>query len=239
MDEELYLVGNSHIDLSWLWTKSETITEVCPKTFNPVLKLLNDYPFLRFSQSSAQLYEWVEKYHPEMYEQIKDRIRDGRWEVVGGSWTEHNATILCEESMVRQYLFGKQYFMNKFGVDVKVAWLPDTFGFCWTLPQIYKKCGIDYFLTHKLKWQIERMKPPIPFPYHLFWWQSADGSKVLAYHTVGNYVLSLDRPFTDGIILSQLNKMRYVIIIYHYFCHFLPTSRRDSYVYQGCIPLSF
>jgi len=208
MDETIYLTGHAHIDLSWLWPKGETIHKICPVTFSSVLNLMKKYPFLRFSQSSAQIYEWMERYYPEIFEEIRKNINEGRWEIVGGSWSEHNATIPCGESLIRQYLFGKRYFMEKFRVDVKVAWLPDTFGFCWSLPQILKKCGINYFLTYKLKWQLERMKPPIPFPYYLFWWQAPDGSKVLAYHTVGSYNERIDRRYADVLLLAQLEELK-------------------------------
>jgi len=208
LGETIYLTGHAHIDLSWLWTKGETIHKICPVTFSSVLNLMKKYPILKFCQSSAQIYEWMERYYPEIFEEIKRNVKDGRWEIVGGSWTEHNATIPCGESLIRQYLFGKRYFMKKFGIDVEIAWLPDTFGFCWSLPQILKKCGISFFLTYKLKWQIERMRPPIPFPHYLFWWQSLDGSKILAYHTVGSYNERLDRKYADLIMLAQLEELK-------------------------------
>jgi alpha-mannosidase len=213
--EAIYLVSNAHIDLSWLWTKGETIHEVCPRTFSSVIDLLKSYPTLKFSQSAAQIYEWMELYYPTIFKEIKRKVKEGQWEIVGGSWVEHNATLLCEESLVRQYLVGKRYFMKKFGVDVKIAWLPDSFGFCWSLPQVLKKCGIEFFLTFKLKWQIERMKPPIPFPYHVFWWRSADGSRVLAYHTVGSYSEALGRKYVDAILLAQLEELKRVHGIKH------------------------
>ncbi|RLE73383.1 MAG: hypothetical protein DRJ45_00285, partial [Thermoprotei archaeon] len=137
MKDTVFLLSHAHIDLSWLWTKEETIHQICPNTFNSVLNLMDKYPFLIYVQSAAQIYVWMEKYYPKLFEKIRDAVEKGRWEIVGGSWDEHNANILCGESLVRQYLYGKRYFMEKFGVDVKVAWLPDTFGFCWTLPQIY------------------------------------------------------------------------------------------------------
>lgn len=208
MEGKIYLVGNSHIDLSWLWTKGETLHEICPRTFNSVLWMMNSYPLFKFSQSSAQIYEWIEEHYPKIFDEIEKYVKMGQWEIVGGSWVEHNATIPCGESLVRQYLFGKRYFLEKFEVDVKIAWLPDTFGFCWSMPQILKKCGIDFFLTHKLKWQIERMEPPIPFPYYIFWWQSADGSRVLAYHTVGSCSVRLDSQYSDLVLLLQLEILK-------------------------------
>ncbi len=184
---QFYLIGHAHIDLAWLWPVSETMHEVCPLTFRSVLNLMEQYDDFVFAQSSAQIYKWMELYYPEIFQQIKQKMNDGRWEIVGGSWVEHTANILGGESLVRQYLYGKRYFKEKFDVDVKIAWLPDTFGFNWNLPQIYQKCGIDYFITHKLKWQTERNDPPVPFPHHLFWWEGSDGSRVLAFHDYGAY----------------------------------------------------
>jgi alpha-mannosidase len=184
---EFYLVGHAHIDPSWLWPRSETIHEVCPLTFRSVLQIMDQHPDFVYAQSAAQLYKWMERYYPDIFERIKAKVAAGQWEIVGGNWVEHNTNIPCGESLVRQEFYAKRYFKEKFGVDVKVGWLPDVFGFNWNMPQIYRKCGIDYFVTHKLKWQVERNDPPVPFPYHLFWWQASDGSRVLAFHTVGDY----------------------------------------------------
>ncbi|NQS90174.1 alpha-mannosidase [Patescibacteria group bacterium] len=177
----IFMVGHAHIDAAWLWPVSETV-EVCRSTFSSVLQLMKKYPCFCFSQSSAQCYEWMEKRYPEIFEQIKKQVKEEKWEIVGGMWIEADCNLPSGESLVRQILYGKKYFLDKFGVDVEVAWLPDTFGFCWTLPQILKKCGIDYFVTSKLNWQTT-----LPFPHNVFWWQSPDGSKVLACQTVGSY----------------------------------------------------
>lgn len=202
--EEVHLLGHAHIDLAWLWTKDETIHLVCPGTFGYVLYLMGRYGFLKFAQSSAQIYEWMESEYPRIFEMIAEKVKAGAWEPVGGSWSEHNANLLSGETLVRQYLYGKMYFREKFGVDVEVAWLPDSFGFAWTIPQILRKCGIKYFLTSKLNWQIQRMDKPIPFPYHIFWWEAPDGSRVLAYLTPGgcNQVVDPIR------ILHQLDALK-------------------------------
>jgi alpha-mannosidase len=184
---EIDLVGYAHTDLSWLWPRSETIHEVLPRTIESVFKMMQEHPGMVYAMSAAQAYKWTEHYYPDLFVQISPKIASGEWEVVGGSWTEHSTNIPSGESLVRQHLYAKRYFKDKFGVDVKIGWLPDSFGFNWNLPQIYRKCGIDYFVTHKLKWQIERNDPPVPFPYHLFWWEGPDGSRVLAFHTVGDY----------------------------------------------------
>ncbi|HIC95605.1 TPA: alpha-mannosidase, partial [Candidatus Bipolaricaulota bacterium] len=176
-----YLVGHAHIDAAWLWTREETI-RVCHDTFSSVLKLMRSYPEFRFVQSSAQYYEWMEERYPELFMRIKERIKEGRWEVVGGMWVEPDCNLPSGESLVRQLLYGKRYLKEKLGVDVQVAWLPDTFGFPWTLPQLLVKAGIRYFLTAKLNY-----KASLPFPYNVFWWVAPDGSRVLACQTVGGY----------------------------------------------------
>ena len=203
--EQFYLIGHAHIDLAWLWPVSETMHEVCPLTFRSVLNLMEQYDDFVFAQSSAQIYKWMELYYPTLFQQIKQKFHEGRWEIVGGSWVEHSANILGGESLVRQYLYGKRYFKEKFDVDVKIAWLPDTFGFNWNLPQIYQKCGVDFFITHKLKWQTERNDPPVPFPHHFFWWEGPDGSRVLAFHDYGAYS---ERVEPEMLLenMKQLNK---------------------------------
>jgi len=178
-----YLVGNSHIDVAWLWRIDETIHVVCKETFSRVLELMDKYPDFKFSQSSAQYYEWMEKYYPEIFNKIKEKVKKGQWEIVGGMWVESDLNIPSGESLVRQFLYGKRYFLKKFGVEVEVAWLVDSFGFCWTLPQIMAKSGIKYFITQKLRWNDMTI-----FPYNIFWWVAPDSSKVLAHQTVGSYV---------------------------------------------------
>ncbi|MEM2740359.1 MAG: alpha-mannosidase, partial [Candidatus Bathyarchaeia archaeon] len=203
MKGRVFMVGHAHIDLSWLWTRSETILDIIPRTFWNVVDLAERYGVV-FSQSSAQLYRWVEEYYPDLFERIKSLVERGLWEIVGGSWDEYSPLLVSGESLVRQYLYGKRYFMDRFGVDVSVAWLPDSFGFPWTLPQILGKSGLKFFMTHKLKWQVERNNPPIPFPYHIFWWRSPDGSRILAYHTVGSY----NEDVNESRISSYLDVMK-------------------------------
>jgi len=204
-----FMVGHAHIDAAWLWTVNETI-EVCCSTFSSVLQVMEKYPHFCFSQSSAQYYEWMEKKYPEIFQKIKKQVKEGKWEIVGGMWIEPDCNLPSGESLVRQILYGKRYFLDKFGVDVKVGWLPDTFGFCWTLPQIFKKCGIDYFVTSKLNWETA-----LPFPYSVFWWQSPDGSRVLACQTIGPYNhTSLARLPMELNLLRKYQGMNCLLFIY-------------------------
>ena len=169
-------IGNSHIDMAWLWPWTETV-EVVRNTFQSVLDLMREYPDFKFTMSSARTYEWIEEKYPAMFHEIEQRVKEGRWEVVGGMWVEPDLNMPAGESLVRQILVGKRYFQQKFGVDIKIGWNPDSFGYNWQLPQIYKKSGMDYFVTQKLIWAHEFTY----FPYKMFWWEAPDGSRLLTY----------------------------------------------------------
>jgi alpha-mannosidase len=169
-------VGNSHIDMAWLWPWTETV-EVVRNTFGTALQLMREYPDFKFTASTAQAYEWIEEKYPAMFQEIQQRVKEGRWEVIGGMWVEPDLNMPDGESLVRQILYGKRYFQQKFGKDINIGWNPDSFGYNGQLPQIYKRSGIDYFVTQKLLWASEFTK----FPYRLFWWQAPDGSRLLTY----------------------------------------------------------
>jgi alpha-mannosidase len=169
-------VGNSHIDMAWLWPWTETV-EVVRNTFNSVLDLMREYPDFKFTMSSARTYEWMQEKYPDIYHQIEQRVKEGRWEIIGGMWVEPDLNMPDGESLVRQILVGKRYFQKNFGVEVKIGWNPDSFGYNYQLPQIYKRSGMDYFVTQKLMWAHEFTT----FPYKFFWWQAPDGSRLLTY----------------------------------------------------------
>jgi alpha-mannosidase len=177
-----HLSGNSHIDAAWLWPWTETV-DVVRRTFSTALQLMNEYPGYTYTQSAAAYNEWMAEKYPSMNAEIKRRIQEGRWEIVGGMWVEPDLNMPDGESLVRQLLVGKRWYKQAYGVDVRIGWNPDSFGYNWQLPQIYKKSGIDYFVTQKMEWNDTNQ-----LPFKLFWWQSPDGSKVLAYfpHGYGN-----------------------------------------------------
>jgi alpha-mannosidase len=169
------MAGNSHIDAAWLWPRSETI-DVVKRTFTTALQLMNEYPNYTFTQSAAQYSEWMADKYPELNDQIKQRIKEGRWEIVGGMWVEPDLNMPDGESLVRQLLVGQRYFQKEYGVVARIGWNPDSFGYNWQLPQIYKRSGLDYFVTQKMHWNDTNQ-----LPFRLFWWESPDGSKVLTY----------------------------------------------------------
>ena len=171
----MHLDGNSHIDAAWLWPWSESV-DVVKRTFATALQLMNEYPDYTFTQSAAQYNAWIAEKYPQMNAEIKRRIEEGRWEIVGGMWVEPDLNMPDGEAQVRSILVGKRWFQKEYGVDVRIGWNPDSFGYTWQLPQIYKKSGIDYFVTQKTTWNDTNQ-----FPFKLFWWESPDGSKVLTY----------------------------------------------------------
>jgi alpha-mannosidase len=173
--DTIHMTGNSHIDAAWLWPESETI-DVVRRTFSTALQLMNEYPDYTYTQSAAQYNEWMADKYPAMDAEIKQRIKEGRWEVVGGMWVEPDLNMPDGESQVRSLLLGKRWFKQHYGVDVRIGWNPDSFGYNWQLPQIYKRSGVDYFVTQKMTWNDTNQ-----LPFKLFWWQSPDGSKVLSY----------------------------------------------------------
>ena len=172
---QIDLAGNSHIDAAWLWPRSETI-DVVRRTFTTALQLMNEYPDYTFTQSAAQYTEWIAEKYPALNAQIKQRIQEGRWEIVGGMWVEPDLNLPDGESLVRQLLVGQRFFQQQYGVTARIGWNPDSFGYNWQLPQIYKRSGVDYFVTQKMHWNDTNI-----LPFRLFWWQSPDGSKVLTY----------------------------------------------------------
>jgi alpha-mannosidase len=169
------LAGNAHIDAAWLWPRSETI-DVVKRTFTTALQLMDEYPNYTYSQSAAQYTAWIAEKYPQMNDQIRQRVKEGRWEIVGGMWVEPDLNLPDGESLVRQLLVGQRYFQQQYGVTARIGWNPDSFGYNWQLPQIYKRSGLDYFVTQKMHWNDTNQ-----LPFRLFWWESPDGSKVLTY----------------------------------------------------------
>jgi alpha-mannosidase len=195
----LHLTGNSHIDAAWLWPWTETV-DVVKRTFGTALQLMYEYPDYTYTQSAAAFNEWIADKYPDMNAEIAQRIKEGRWEIVGGMWVEPDLNMPDGESLVRQLLVGKRWFKQQYGVDTRIGWNPDSFGYTWQLPQIYKKSGIDYFVTQKMAWCDTNQ-----LPFKFFWWESPDGSKVLTYfpHDYANDNLNLVRLARDFTIAQK------------------------------------
>ena len=195
----LHLTGNSHIDAAWLWPWTETVDTV-KNTFSTALQLMNEYPSYTYTQSAAAYNDWMARDYPEIDAQIKKRVKEGRWEVVGGMWVEPDLNMPDGESTARSLLIGKRWYQQHYDADVRIGWNPDSFGYNWQMPQIYKKSGVDYFVTQKMEWNDTNK-----LPFKLFWWESPDGSKVLTYfpHDYANTNLN---PVRLSVDLAQARK---------------------------------
>ncbi|QDH20191.1 alpha-mannosidase [Saccharibacillus brassicae] len=169
------MVGQSHIDIAWLWPVRETVRKTS-RTFSSVDTLMREYPDYLYTQSQPILFDFLKQNDPELYERVKARIREGRWELVGGMWVEPDLNIPSGESLMRQMLYGQRFYQEEFGKISRIEWLPDTFGYCASLPQILKHGGVDYFMTTKLNWNDTNV-----FPYDLFHWVGIDGTPILSY----------------------------------------------------------
>lgn len=171
----IFLTGHTHIDTAWLWPLKETVRK-CGRTFATACRLMERFPEFRFSCSQAQLFEYTKQHYPELYTEIKRWVAEGRWETTGAMWVETDTNVPSGESLIRQILYGLKFFREEFGTRPTVCWLPDVFGYNAGLPQILVGCGLRSFWTHKLHWQSSD-----EFPYHLFWWEGIDGTRVLAH----------------------------------------------------------
>lgn len=172
---EVACIGHTHIDVAWLWRLKHT-REKISRSFSTVLRLMERYEEYRFIQTQAQLYDYIKKDFPEIYLQIKEKVKDGKWEPSGSMWVEADCNLISGESMIRQILYGKRFFQKEFGYDNCFLWLPDVFGYSWAMPQILKKSGIDTFITTKISWnEINRM------PNDTFLWRGLDGTEILTH----------------------------------------------------------
>ncbi len=167
--------GHAHIDSAWLWPLRETVRK-CARTFTNAMDLMDENPDFVFSCSSAQQYLWMKEHHPKVFARIKEKVAAGQFVPVGGMWVESDSNMPGGEAMARQFIAGKQFFIDEFGVECEEAWMPDSFGYSGAMPQIVAAAGSRWFLTQKISWnQINRM------PHHTFWWAGIDGTRVFTH----------------------------------------------------------
>jgi alpha-mannosidase len=168
-------IGHAHLDSAWLWPTRETVRKTA-RTFSNVLDLMETDPDFVFAASSAQQFAWVKEFYPELFERIRARVAEGRFVLVGGMWVESDTNMPGGEALVRQFLYGQRFFEREFGVVSREGWLPDSFGFTASLPQIAVGAGLDSFLTQKMSWNdTNRM------PHHTFLWEGLDGSRIFTH----------------------------------------------------------
>jgi alpha-mannosidase len=190
--------GHAHIDCAWLWPIAQT-REKAGRTWTTALRMMERYPEYRFLASTPLQYEMVKESFPETFEGIRERVREGRWETLGGMWVEADCNLPDGESLARQMLIGTRYFEREFGVPTTVVWLPDSFGFTWALPTLMAAAGLRYFVTHKLSWsQTNRI------PHDTFRWRGPDGSDVLAHFLCTPSLWPGERTTYNGTLLPSI-----------------------------------
>ncbi len=177
LDVDVAATGHAHIDVAWLWPLAQTRRKA-GRTFHTVLRLMEQFPDYHFTQSQPQLYDFVRQDYPALFEAIKGRVKEGRWEITGDMWVEADCNLSGGESLARQFLLGRTFFREHFGMGTssRVLWLPDVFGYAWALPQLIKQADLDYFFTIKIGWSHYNR-----LPYDSFWWQGLDGTRVLTH----------------------------------------------------------
>ena len=194
-----FCIGHTHIDVAWEWTLAQTREKIL-RSFSTVLALMKKYPEYKFMSSQPQLYKYLKMGAPELYEEVKEMVRLGRWEVEGGMWVEADCNLCSGESLVRQFIYGKRFMKDEFGVDSKILWLPDVFGYSAALPQILQKCGVNKFVTSKIGWnEMNKM------PYDTFIWHGIDNTTVFTHFMTAQDKVKGQEPATNVTYNAKLN----------------------------------
>ncbi|MGW2731710.1 alpha-mannosidase [Streptomyces sp. NPDC001494] len=168
-------VGHAHIDSAWLWPLRETVRKVARTTAN-MTALIEDEPDFVFAMSQAQQWAWVKEHRPEVWARVRKAVAEGRFVPAGGMWVESDTNMPGSEAMARQFVHGKRFFLDEFGIENEEAWLPDTFGFAAGLPQIIRAAGSKWLLTQKISWSRTNT-----FPHHTFHWEGIDGTRIFTH----------------------------------------------------------
>ena len=187
-----YLISTAHFDTQWNWDVKESIEDYLHRTMVQNFWLFERFPDYVFNFEGANKYAWMKEYYPQEYERVKQYIRDGRWNVVGSTWEPNDPNIPTGESFIRNVLYGQEFYKKEFGKKSNDIYLPDCFGFGWTLPTLAAHCGLKGFSTQKLQWRKADFYgdgKKMPFPIGV--WQGIDGSKILGVLDAGGYGLYL------------------------------------------------
>ncbi|WP_405943350.1 alpha-mannosidase [Streptomyces sp. NBC_00932] len=168
-------VGHAHIDTAWLWPVRETVRKAA-RTVSNVTALMDDHPGFRFVMSQAQQLAWLKEQRPEVFARVREKVKSGQFLPTGSLWIEPDTNLSGGESLVRQFVHGKRFYLDEFGVETEDMWLPDTFGYNAALPQLMKLAGIKWFLTQKISWNTTNA-----FPHHTFWWEGIDGTRIFSH----------------------------------------------------------
>lgn len=213
-----YMVSDAHFDTQWNWDVQTSIREYIPKTLRQNLMLLEKYPNYIFNFEGAVKYSWMKEYYPLEYEAMKKYVKEGRWHVCGSTWDATDANIPSSESFIRNIMYGQNYYEKEFGVRSKDIFLPDCFGFGWTLPSIAAHCGLIGFSTQKLQWRNNPFYGDRKIPFEIGLWQGIDGSKIMLAADGHNYTSKLkDEDISQSKSLYDKINATGIGIVYHYY----------------------
>jgi alpha-mannosidase len=167
--------GHAHIDTAWLWPLRETQRK-CARSFSTAVTLMDEFPDYTFVCSQAVQHAWMKDRYPALFERMQKKAAAGQFEPVGSMWVEPDCNVPSGESLVRQLVFGKRFFLDAYGVETRDVWLPDVFGYSASMPQLMKLAGVEWFLTQKISWNDTNR-----FPHHTFWWEGIDGTRIFSH----------------------------------------------------------
>jgi alpha-mannosidase len=216
--KKAYVVSNAHFDTQWNWDVQRSINEFIPKTLNQNLFLLGKYPHYLFNFEGGIKYFWMKEYYPHQYELMKSYVKEGRWHVTGSSWDANDVNIPAPESFTRNILYGQLFYEEEFGVRGTDIFLPDCFGFGWTLPTLAAHSGLIGFSTQKLMWRTQPFYGESKIPFEIGLWQGVDGARIMLVADAHNYTTKWkDEDLSESETLQDMVDKSPVGTVYHYY----------------------
>ncbi|MDO8685080.1 MAG: glycoside hydrolase family 38 C-terminal domain-containing protein [Clostridiales bacterium] len=231
-EKTVHLIGHAHIDMNWFWSIEET-HDLIRRDFGTMTQIMEEIPEFRFSQSQCATYEMAEKLYPDIFERMKKCIKAGKWDVTASTWVEGDMNMSSGEAIVRHLLYSKKYLWEKFGVEPKIMWCPDTFGHSGNVPQIAKKAGIDYYFFTRCGEQSRELGADVSYfikycaEKPIFWWEGIDGSRILAYNMVYGSDMNTASVLNIARKLEDKNGLNNSMYIYGTGDHGGGPTRRD------------
>lgn len=215
---KLYAVSNAHFDTQWNWDVQTSIRDYVSKTLDQNLFLLKQYPDYIFNFEGGIKYAWMKEYYPDKYEEVKKYVRQNRWHITGSTWDAADANLPSPESFTRNILYGQQFFRSEFGVQGTDIFLPDCFGFGWTLPTVAAHAGLIGFSTQKLQWRSKPFYGNSKIPFEIGLWQGIDGARIMLIADAHNYTTRWrDEDLSHNENLLRLAEANPGQVVYHYY----------------------